>query len=120
MDEERGSCSHCGHGRDRDHRDDGDGSSGGTHAEEPPGDRANQYVRDLEQKVRRLEAAAVGERPEAVVRALQVLEVRERGAGVTEAVGVGAGLGPGERALLREMCHVVWGKLEDAPNNHRT
>lgn len=39
---------------------------------------------------------------EAGARALQVLAVRERL----------AGLAPGERALVREMCNVVWGKLE--------
>lgn len=56
-------------------------------------------------------------RPEAVVRALQVLEVREQ----LERERIGPNLVPdalddGEKALVREMCNVVWRKLEDAPN----
>lgn len=57
-------------------------------------------------------------RPEAVVRALQVLEVREQLE--RERIGpnkLDAGqLDDGEKALVREMCNVVWRKLEDAPN----
>ncbi|XP_065093453.1 coiled-coil domain-containing protein 85C-A-like [Ochlerotatus camptorhynchus] len=57
-------------------------------------------------------------RPEAVVRALQVLEVREQ----LERERIGPNiptdhqLDDGEKALVREMCNVVWRKLEDAPN----
>lgn len=85
-------------------------------------------------------------RPEAVVRALQILEVREQlerdrtttttGTGTTNGVGsellnvngvggsgnTGVGalatehMDDGEKALVREMCNVVWRKLEDSPN----
>ena len=102
-------------------------------------DQTLQYVRSLERKIRHLEqqekhnengqptqkptipTAIDGTtgRPEAVVRALQILEVREqlerdRSAGV-------ASISPehmddGEKALVREMCNVVWRKLEDSPN----
>lgn len=126
---ERSTCVNCGRAAGRE-RDDGDGSSSGTNAEEgvraPPApvthpqlaERTVQYVRDLEQKVRRLEAekglnGGVGERPEAVVRALQVLEVRERVE--RERRRPAPDLDSGEQALVREMCNVVWGKLEDAP-----
>lgn len=59
-------------------------------------------------------------RPEAVVRALQILEVREQLE--RDRAGNAASLSPehmddGEKALLREMCNVVWRKLEDHPNN---
>lgn len=51
-------------------------------------------------------------RPEAVVRALQVLEVREQlerdRAGATSSQ-----MDDGEKALIREMCNVVWRKLEE-------
>ncbi|CAB0033991.1 unnamed protein product [Trichogramma brassicae] len=49
----------------------------------------------------------LGSRPEAVVRALQVLEVREQ---LEREAGH-----DGEKALVREMCNVVWRKLEEAP-----
>ncbi|XP_055597290.1 coiled-coil domain-containing protein 85C-like [Uranotaenia lowii] len=59
-------------------------------------------------------------RPEAVVRALQVLEVREQ----LERERIGPNSTPdhhqlddGEKALVREMCNVVWRKLEDVPSN---
>ncbi|XP_014360761.2 coiled-coil domain-containing protein 85C-A [Papilio machaon] len=129
---ERSTCVNCGRAAGRE-RDDGDGSSGGTNAEETPrsapapapplthpqlAERTVQYVRDLEQKVRRLEAekgvgSGFNERPEAVVRALQVLEVRERVE--RERRRPAPDLDTGEQALVREMCNVVWGKLEDAP-----
>lgn len=51
-------------------------------------------------------------RPEAVVRALQVLEVREQ----LERDRAGASsnqMDDGEKALIREMCNVVWRKLEE-------
>lgn len=58
-------------------------------------------------------------RPEAVVRALQVLEVREQ----LERDKLGNLTGQtidqmddGEKALVREMCNVVWRKLEGSPN----
>lgn len=107
-------------------------------------------MRSLERKIRQLEhpethkgGAQTGAdpsvgRPEAVVRALQILEVREqlerdRTTGVSAvvkgsgtAVNAGSGVGlptistehmdDGEKALVREMCNVVWRKLEDSPN----
>ncbi|KAL0831087.1 hypothetical protein ABMA28_001961 [Loxostege sticticalis] len=127
---ERTACVNCGRTPGRE-RDDGDGSSSGTNVEEGPraapsvpithpqlAERTVQYVRDLEQKVRRLEAekglgGGLNERPEAVVRALQVLEVRERVE--RERRRPAPDLDTGEQALVREMCNVVWGKLEDAP-----
>ncbi|XP_026752163.2 coiled-coil domain-containing protein 85C-B [Galleria mellonella] len=127
---ERSTCVNCGRAAGRE-RDDGDGSSSSTNAEEAPraptsapvthpqlAERTVQYVRDLEQKVRKLEAekgigGGVSERPEAVVRALQVLEVRERVE--RERRRPAPDLDTGEQALVREMCNVVWGKLEEAP-----
>lgn len=134
LDEERGGVQ----------RDDGDGSSSSTNAEEtaPPrprhtstfNDQTMQYVRSLEQRVKQLEEdksvlqarargweagevwdnpnspsdnSHIGSRPEAVVRALQVLEVREQ----LEREGGH----DGEKALVREMCNVVWRKLEEGP-----
>ncbi|KZC14092.1 PREDICTED: coiled-coil domain-containing protein 85C [Dufourea novaeangliae] len=127
-------------------RDDGDGSSSSTNAEETAlprprhastfNDQTMQYVKSLEQRVKQLEedksvlqARAqgwevppgeiwenpnspgdnphLGGRPEAVVRALQVLEVREQ----LEREGGH----DGEKALVREMCNVVWRKLEEGP-----
>lgn len=59
-------------------------------------------------------------RPEAVVRALQILEVREqlerdRAGNITSRSP--EHMDDGEKALLREMCNVVWRKLEENPNN---
>lgn len=58
-------------------------------------------------------------RPEAVVRALQIMEVREQlerdRAGMVSMSP--EHMDDGEKALLREMCNVVWRKLEDNPNN---
>lgn len=59
-------------------------------------------------------------RPEAVVRALQILEVREQLE--RDRAGNPTSMSPehmddGEKALLREMCNVVWRKLGDHPNN---
>ncbi|XP_038110824.1 LOW QUALITY PROTEIN: coiled-coil domain-containing protein 85C [Culex quinquefasciatus] len=155
-------------------RDDGDGSSSSTNADEnqqmcggqfgrngladltirsPLSDQTLQYVRSLESRIRQLEEERcailknvplnptsnghvpegkqqlqqqqqqqivmdpISGRPEAVVRALQVLEVREQ----LERERIGPNLVPdalddGEKALVREMCNVVWRKLEDAPN----
>lgn len=126
---ERSTCVNCGRSAGRE-RDDGDGSSSGTNADEVQrtsaitlphpqlAERTVQYVKDLEQKVRRLEAekglsSGASERPEAVVRALQVLEVRDRVE--RERRRPAPDLDAGEQALVREMCNVVWGKLEDAP-----
>nr|CAD7589453.1 unnamed protein product [Timema genevievae] len=67
-------------------------------------------------------------RPEAVVQALQVLEVREkieRGNTPEEQQQQHvletntAGLDDGEKALVREMCNVVWRKLEEGPGHRR-
>lgn len=130
---ERGTCMNCGRPSGR-LRDDGDGSSSSTNVEEGPrtaaappvplphpqlAERTVQYVRDLEQKVRRLEAekgmnSGPTERPEAVVRALQVLEVRE--SVEQERRRPAPDLDTGEQALVREMCNVAWGKLEEAPS----
>lgn len=61
-------------------------------------------------------------RPEAVVRALQILEVREQLDRDRDRGGNTVSMSPehmddGEKALLREMCNVVWRKLEESPNN---
>jgi len=122
-----------------------------------------QYVRNLENRVKQLEddkrslthkinqiATTTGDpslavptdntgsglsgRPEAVVRALQVLEVREQleregrvperhiangdiiaGNGTNDAND----MDDGEKALVREMCNVVWRKLEESPQSRR-
>ncbi|XP_071453138.1 coiled-coil domain-containing protein 85C-A isoform X2 [Hetaerina americana] len=73
-------------------------------------------------------------RPEPVTRALQVLEVREQlershPLGQPNSVPQStanpilpmetANLGDGEKALVREMCNVVWRKLEEAPVSQR-
>ncbi|XP_031829355.1 coiled-coil domain-containing protein 85 isoform X2 [Nomia melanderi] len=136
LDEERG-------GGQRDDGD-GSSSSTNAEETAPPrprhastfNDQTMQYVRSLEQRVKQLEEdksvlqaraqgweVAPGEiwenpnspgenphlggRPEAVVRALQVLEVREQ----LEREGGH----DGEKALVREMCNVVWRKLEEGP-----
>ncbi|XP_074102405.1 coiled-coil domain-containing protein 85 [Cotesia typhae] len=108
-------------------------------------DETMQYVRSLEQRVKQLEedksmlqaraqtweaesrdarweTANDGDnphnlhsgsgRPEAVVQALQVLEVREQ-------LERDAGHNPTEKALVREMCNVVWRKLEESPHMRR-
>lgn len=242
LDEERGGgnstvnsssvCPGCGStmGNGGNLRDDGDGSSSSTNADEPAvpqqfvngntgsgnaegaprrtasrerllhenlarqrssfNDQIMQYVRSLESRVKQLEddkrtlthkltqiATATGEpnlavtdlctlggtaasagmlsgRPEAVVRALQVLEVREQleregripvdrmigpsvgdiqasalqqqqqvgmvNGGPTNGVaGAGGDMDDGEKALVREMCNVVWRKLEENPQARR-
>nr|SVE85514.1 EOG090X06T3 [Daphnia pulicaria] len=76
----------------------------------------------------------VHSRPEAVTRALRVLQVREflepSSLGVLPSVKLadeevdrlgqqatdGEALGDGERALVHAMCNVVWRKLEEAPS----
>ncbi len=82
-------------------------------------DQTLQYVRSLESRIRELEdgrapGATQTDRPEAVVRALQVLEVREQlerermGNAVNQEQ-----LDDGEKNLVLEMCNVVWRKLEE-------
>ncbi|KAI5711072.1 hypothetical protein M8J76_003913 [Diaphorina citri] len=64
-----------------------------------------------------------GSRPETVVQALQVLEVREQieqpstgaSTGSEAELAAQAELADNEKALLREMCNVVWRKLEEVP-----
>lgn len=191
LDEERGStiCPSCGSSTSTTNlRDDGDGSSSSTNADEPPvpqqfttgnpprrsasrerllhenlarqrstfNDQIMQYVRSLENRVKQLEddkrslthkinqiatssgdatiaippEAGVGVlsgRPEAVVRALQVLEVREQleregrlpERGETIAQVTNGDMDDGEKALVREMCNVVWRKLEESPQSRR-
>lgn len=64
-------------------------------------------------------------RPEAVVRALQVLEVREQlerdrlNGGYSGSNNIEQ-MDAGEKALVREMCNVVWRKLEGCPNGPST
>ncbi|CAG9864307.1 unnamed protein product [Phyllotreta striolata] len=191
LDEERGNgavCPNCGTNTTGGNlRDDGDGSSSSTNADEPAvpqqfngtnpqrrsesrermlheslarqrntfNDQIMQYVRSLEQRVKQLEddkralthkinqiaaqtgdaslaapqeagAGALTGRPEAVVRALQVLEVREQlereshelcGENMSDALS--QDMDEGEKALVREMCNVVWRKLEDPASTRR-
>ncbi|XP_049789310.1 coiled-coil domain-containing protein 85C [Schistocerca nitens] len=207
LDEERGGqqngvCAACGASLRPGLRDDGDGSSSSTNADEPPvqppagsqfahriassgtnTDRTNHhsagagrhrssgnvfndqmmhYVRSLEQRVKQLEEEKIllqqklggtddgivasswdpdsSGRPEAVVQALQVLEVREqleRGSSgphpsstyiphqqqnptvASTMNAAGDDLDDGEKALVREMCNVVWRKLEEGPGQRR-
>lgn len=60
-------------------------------------------------------------RPEAVVQALQVLEVKEQlECNICPDSQVNSDeLDEGEKALLREMCNVVWRKLEEASLENR-
>lgn len=54
-------------------------------------------------------------RPEAVVHAMKVLEVHEQLDKTTDSELEFEELAEGEKALVREMCNVVWRKLEDGP-----
>ncbi|KAK8788634.1 hypothetical protein V5799_021594 [Amblyomma americanum] len=54
-------------------------------------------------------------RPEAVVHAMKVLEVHEQLDKATDSELEFEELAEGEKALVREMCNVVWRKLEDGP-----
>lgn len=54
-------------------------------------------------------------RPEAVVHAMKVLEVHEQLDKATDSELECEELAEGEKALVREMCNVVWRKLEDGP-----
>ncbi|PSN56619.1 hypothetical protein C0J52_11269 [Blattella germanica] len=135
LDEERnqsGVCPNCGTGLRPGPRDDGDGSSSSTNADEPPLPAQFNAANP-----RRTESRERFSRPEAVVQALQVLEVREQlerspgthesCSGGLEALGaagqdldmVAADLDDGEKALVREMCNVVWRKLEEGPTQRR-
>ncbi|GLH09847.1 Coiled-coil domain-containing protein 85C, partial [Gryllus bimaculatus] len=82
----------------------------------------------LEESIQRQEPVvnlgACSGRPEAVVQALQVLEVREQlermetGNGMSDNLDMdlaSVDLDDDEKALVREMCNVVWRKLEDGP-----
>ncbi|XP_059619063.1 coiled-coil domain-containing protein 85C [Phlebotomus argentipes] len=165
LDEERANatsvarvCSNCGATMEPVVRDDGDGSSSSTNADEPMirnfersipelnirptiTDQTLQYVRSLERRIRQLEEEntrttptpqaaqdPISGRPEAVVRALQVLEVREqlerdhrhRGHVALDSASPSVPMDDGEKALVREMCNVMWrngGKLDDTSSN---
>nr|SVE88657.1 EOG090X06T3 [Daphnia sinensis] len=86
-------------------------------------------------EIQQEEDQLVHSRPEAVTRALRVLQVREflepSSLGVIPSVKLadeevdrlgqqassdGEALGDGERALVHAMCNVVWRKLEEAPS----
>ncbi|KAJ9578762.1 hypothetical protein L9F63_005020, partial [Diploptera punctata] len=113
-------------------------------------DQMMHYVRSLEQRVKQLEEEKLAlqqnkgvffcsvshiyiyiyiylqscgsSRPEAVVQALQVLEVREQlERGPSGHEGSAEDLDDGEKALVREMCNVivVWRKLEEGPAQRR-
>lgn len=146
-------------------RDEGDGSSSSTNADEnmingnqsqgsyhrqlhqsndqnlPPDQRSLNYIRQLEAKVKELEEEKTKlskkmiqeekidqninnwntdgsfpkmTHPESVLTALQVLELREQLEGKGDENCSGVDMEDEEKALLREMCNVVWRKLEDA------
>ncbi|XP_014262156.1 coiled-coil domain-containing protein 85C [Cimex lectularius] len=150
LDEERnGMCRGCGAAL---RRDDGDGSSSSTNADEPQMPPHNtfrpvsqnstnndtpqmlEYIQRLEARIKVLEEenrslhqklgtpvpvwnSEVLSPPQSVVQALQVLEVREQLERNTP--DPGAPMDQGEKALLREMCNVVWRKLEEGPNPRR-
>jgi len=63
------------------------------------------YVKSLETRVNELEKQETVNCPEAVLNALQVLQVCQ---GLEE-----KDIGDQEKALVRQMCNVVWKKLED-------
>lgn len=90
-----------------------------------PSPHSTHTQQDISQAVAAAAAAAaalpepISGRPEAVVRALQVLEVREQLE--RDRLGNLAGcaldqMDDGEKALVREMCNVVWRKLEGSPH----
>lgn len=62
------------------------------------------------------DSSANGGKPEAVVRALKVLEVHEQLDKVSHIADQDE-LADGEKALVREMCNVVWRKLEEGQEN---
>lgn len=94
-------------------------------AKSAPSPHSTHTQQDISQAVAAAAAAAaalpepISGRPEAVVRALQVLEVREQLE--RDRLGNLAGcaldqMDDGEKALVREMCNVVWRKLEGSPH----
>ncbi|CRL04251.1 CLUMA_CG017353, isoform A [Clunio marinus] len=117
-------------------RDDGDGSSSSTNADEPInrfalpdynirstttslGHETLHYVRSLENKIRELEEGrgahsdAISQgKPEAIIRALQVLEVREQ---LERANGHE---NSSDSNLVREMYNKVLKKLEDSSHDN--
>uniref|UniRef100_A0A0A9W925 Coiled-coil domain-containing protein 85C n=1 Tax=Lygus hesperus TaxID=30085 RepID=A0A0A9W925_LYGHE len=150
LDEERsGMCRNCGASL---RRDDGDGSSSSTNADEPqmpphhsfrPVSQNStnndtpqmlEYIQRLESRIKLLEEenrslhqklgtpvpawdSDVLTPPQSVVQALQVLEVREQLEQNTP--DPTSPMDQGEKALLREMCNVVWRKLEEGPTTRR-
>ncbi|XP_050549152.1 coiled-coil domain-containing protein 85C isoform X2 [Daktulosphaira vitifoliae] len=142
-------------------RDEGDGSSSSTNADEnliaanqislqrqmqqsndentQLDQRSLSYIRQLEAKIKELEEknnlskklnqdeknndkkqnnwnlenSFQMTHPESVMTALQVLELREQLEGKGEDNNNGIDMEDEEKALLREMCNVVWRKLED-------
>lgn len=175
LDEERGGnglCTSCGANMGGSLRDDGDGSSSSTNADEPRiptqfaeppanaprrsasrerilhenlsrqrstfNDQTMQYMRNLELKIKQLEEDKKGlqnklttqcptidalefSRPEAVVRALQVLEDPTGALALPSGAHTvddnsSADMDDSEKALVREMCNVVWRKLDDGPS----
>lgn len=92
------------------------------------GDQTLQYVRSLENKIREMEENKINgtvsssqellSRPEAVVRALQVLEVKSQleREYMGNSVNQPDQMDEGEKALLKEMCNVVFRKLEETDN----
>lgn len=109
-----------------------------THSTSATDQSLMEYVRRLETRVKNLEeekqalqqklgqdwdsSAGTELGSEAVVHALQVLEVREqleRSIPGSETDLTAPDMADGEKALLREMCNVVWRKLEEGPNARR-
>lgn len=92
------------------------------------GDQTLQYVRSLENKIREMEENKINgtvsssqellSRPEAVVRALQVLEVKSQleREYMGNSVNQPDQMDEGEKSLLKEMCNVVFRKLEETDN----
>lgn len=81
------------------------------------GNETLHYVRSLENKIRELEEGRGAHseisqsKPEAIIRALQVLEVREQ-------LERNAGNDPSESTLVREMYNKVLKKLEDSSHDN--
>lgn len=79
------------------------------------GNETLHYVRSLENKIRELEEgrgahSENSQKPEAIIRALQVLEVREQ-------LERANGNEPSESTLVREMYNKVLKKLEDSSSH---
>ncbi|CAH0393050.1 unnamed protein product [Bemisia tabaci] len=147
--ERGGTCRACGAGLRRDDGDGSSSSTNPDDQTPPhpayhsPDQSTLEYVQRLEARVKSLEEenrlllkkinsksgnnwdihSVVSQddngRREAVVQALQVLEVREqleRGSSGSHEDPIPP-MDDGEKALLREMCNVVWRKLEEAQPN---